>query len=696
MFKNRNVRPSTGPVCFKKYSRKRYAIFNSIKKTVHIAGLSTAYTMLTMPVMAKAQSDSIIVYQRIEIDEVVVLSEDVAPELIPAAIGTSTREELSQRPHQHVQDYLKSFGNLDVRQRGPQGMQTDLSYRGGTFDQTQVLLNGIPLTDPQTGHLSLSLPIDKESLAQITFYNSASARLLNVNTLGGAVQFTTLHDTASKTHVSTQYGNFNSVRIQGSSSYSQKHVAQHISGSYFQTDGFTNNTDGYTSNILYSVSYSYNKSKIEWISAYQQKAFGANGFYTPKYPDQYEQNDILLLGLKGEYGRKIKIKPLVYWRRHKDRFELFREHPDWYLFEDRFLVKQNETRDTIQWYKNHNHHISNAYGAQIQTLIKSQLGTSSMTLDFRSENIRSNNIGYNTSDLVPIKGFDGYYTKKYGRNNVALHLTHKMDFYEHKVQVIPNLIINWNDQYSSTIDILPSVVTQIKANELIHVNASFVRSMAQPSFTDLFYTDPTNNGNLGLKPYYMNVLDGYFRIGTNRQSVIVGAFIKQGNDVIDWVWYPSQAKFRPVNLESMITKGIETAYRFRTEILGPGYPTTFDAHYTFLKMDKALSDSVSKYNHLQNKLTLYLTQQLGAYFNLTLGMNLQDRQGSYIRYNFDSKEYYSIAYTPYLLADARLNYTLKRFGAFFEIYNLFDAKYVELGSIDQPGRSIHLGVSLSF
>lgn len=67
--------------------------------------------------------------------------------------------QLAASPANGLAEVLEYLPDLDVRQRGPVGIQSDISLRGGTFDQSAVLLNGISLNNPQTGHFSTDIPI---------------------------------------------------------------------------------------------------------------------------------------------------------------------------------------------------------------------------------------------------------------------------------------------------------------------------------------------------------------------------------------------------------------------------------------------------------------------------------------------------------------------------------------------------------
>jgi len=82
------------------------------------------------------------------------------------------REQLDIINPQSVNEALQYVGGLDIRQRGVHGVQADLSIRGGTFEQALVLINGIKMLDPQTGHHMLNLPITVEDIERIGRYRS--------------------------------------------------------------------------------------------------------------------------------------------------------------------------------------------------------------------------------------------------------------------------------------------------------------------------------------------------------------------------------------------------------------------------------------------------------------------------------------------------------------------------------------------
>ena len=68
-------------------------------------------------------------------------------------VSVIDKTEIEKIAVRDINDLLDYISGIDVRQRGMYGVQADVSIRGGSFDQILVLLNGVNITDPQTGHI---------------------------------------------------------------------------------------------------------------------------------------------------------------------------------------------------------------------------------------------------------------------------------------------------------------------------------------------------------------------------------------------------------------------------------------------------------------------------------------------------------------------------------------------------------------
>ena len=194
------VYQQTYKVRFRRFCHKAYAAFCSLHREVtigRIAGYMTDLEMLKQGKSAAATAllllagtslvqadegipdDSVLVNGRqLSLQEVLVVSQKA--EVHSAAyrlITQVSREEIETLPIQTVADILQYLPGLDVRTRGANGAQADISMRGGTFDQVLVLLNGVNLSDFHTGHYALNIPISPEIIERVEVLQGTSASL---------------------------------------------------------------------------------------------------------------------------------------------------------------------------------------------------------------------------------------------------------------------------------------------------------------------------------------------------------------------------------------------------------------------------------------------------------------------------------------------------------------------------------------
>ena len=54
-----------------------------------------------------------------------------------------------------VTELIRNDASVDLEQRGGGGTQTDVTIRGGSFEQTLVLLDGFRINDAETSHFNL-------------------------------------------------------------------------------------------------------------------------------------------------------------------------------------------------------------------------------------------------------------------------------------------------------------------------------------------------------------------------------------------------------------------------------------------------------------------------------------------------------------------------------------------------------------
>ena len=55
---------------------------------------------------------------------------------------------IQESPATNLAELLQQEAGIDIRRQGVNGMQADLYIRGGSFDQTLLLIDGIKVEDP--------------------------------------------------------------------------------------------------------------------------------------------------------------------------------------------------------------------------------------------------------------------------------------------------------------------------------------------------------------------------------------------------------------------------------------------------------------------------------------------------------------------------------------------------------------------
>ena len=182
---------------FKHFSRKGYALFAVAGREVLIGTLSVATLSHAkaegISVNTEATGDSL---QRSELklEEVVVTGSRAPLTLAESAkiVSVITREDIHRAAAESINDILKLAIGVDVRQRGGFGVQTDISVRGGNFDQITILLNGVNISSPHTGHLSADFPVSPEDIERIEVLEGPAARVYGTSAFNGVINIVTV------------------------------------------------------------------------------------------------------------------------------------------------------------------------------------------------------------------------------------------------------------------------------------------------------------------------------------------------------------------------------------------------------------------------------------------------------------------------------------------------------------------------
>jgi vitamin B12 transporter len=660
-------------VCFRKWGNKSYSVFSSLKSLVKIGTISAAYSLIIMPTETIAQPDTIRINQNVEIDEIVITTAQAAStysELMRAVV-VITKEEFSQMPVSNLQDLLENLASVDIRQRGGHGIQADLMIRGGTFDQVLILLNGINISDPQTGHHNLNIPIDLESIDRIEILQGPGTRIFGPGTFSGAINIITSSKKRSSAKAGLVAGNYGLFKSRASASYRKKNNGVFVAASQARSDGYTRNTDFNLYNLFAHSNFEDGTNTLDIQAGYQNKAFGAQSFYTPRFPDQFEQTSTVFAS--ASYSRKVldfAISPSIYIRNHTDRFELFRN-------------------EAPEWYTTHNYHSTLVSGGKIQAVLITDYEKIRLGVEYRSEKILSNVLGENLDSPKPVKGYtDVFFTKGASRNAANIFADYTI-YFDPFVVSVGGLISESNDFGNNS---NYGVDLSYRAFKNLSFFATVNNAIRFPSFTDLYYQGPTNFGNVNLKPEKAT----NYEVGAKHHGLIVKSnitlFHRRGKDVIDWVKLPTDARWTTMNHTNINTSGIEAFTSINTRNLLP-LVSNISLGYHYMYSDKESGELLSYYtlDYLKHKATFGLSHSIYRGFSATWTAIWQQREGTYTHYPTNIETPYS----PFLIANLRANWQYKNLTSFIDIINIGDKRYFDLGNIPQSGRWISVGINYS-
>ena len=610
--------------------------------------------------------------------EQLVVTADRTPvmfEQLKRSIQVISSKEIENMPVRNLSELISYALNTDIRGRGSSGMQADISIRGGSFDQTLVLLNGMNISDPQTGHHNMDIPVDLSSINRIEILKGPGARVFGPNAFNGVINIITNEKKADQLSVTAMGGQYGLYSLSASSAFHIRNTTHTLQASNSASDGFTHNTDYKALNLFYSGTAGISQ-RLEYQASYMKKAFGANSFYTPKYPDQYEITQTIFASAR--YKTNFKgFAPAVYFRRHYDEFRLFRD-------------------EAPAWYKSHNYHYTDVLGSNANlwtsTGSKSKL---SVGYDVRYELIRSNKLGDSLDTWIPVKGVDGaFYTLGKERTSAGLFIEESVNI--KKFSVSAGLLASYLSALPGKITIYPGLdaAYQLGNNFRIYANAN--RTLRLPTFTDLYYNDATSKGDPNLKPEEAITIETGLKYNLPGITSHMAIFKRYGHNMIDWVRTSVTDPWQATNITDINVAGFETSVALNMEELVPGNSLlkTLTFGYAYLKADKSSDEFMSRYvlDILKHKADLLVNHKVWQNLSASWAFSYQDREGGYIKYENGIPEASETPYNPFLVMDLQLNYKLKKWLFFAEATNLLNTEYVDYGNVPQAGRWFRMGL----
>ncbi len=690
---------------FTHFSRKGYALFSVLGREVLVGVLAVStltYAKAEGVSTETAYSLDSLSREEVKLDEVIVTgSRAPLTDLQTAKIVTVvTRDDIARAAAESINDVLKLVPGVDVRQRGGFGVQTDISVRGGNFDQITILLNGVNISSPHTGHLSADFPISPDDIERIEVleggYENGLCGVVNIVTTPNPTPFFCPNERSGKAERPARGKGVNSlINLYGGSygyaggngriSYHSplgSRGPQHwgaVSGGYTRSDGATPNSAFTSSKVFYNGGIKLGKVDLSAQVGYSYKPYEANTFYGASSTDQWESNERIIASLKASQTFYKNFSPRGGWEGG---------------------VYSNHWFDHYQWHRNNpageNFHMVETYGANANYWFGSKWGKTSLGADWRFETINSSKLGHllEEADWKPSKGHDAQkdilYKYHDSRTLFDLHAAHDILLRQWTV----SLALTANYTALSKWSVLPAVNIAYRPADNWKIFASWSTALRQPTFTDLYYSGANIEGNSNLQPEKTSD----FQLGVRKTGVGYSAelitFYSHKSNMIDWVTTPlptltegeeTDGIFRSVNFQMNNWGGEVNLTMLPQEIWGKKMPLRkVGLRYAYINEDSKYDVIVvqSKYamEYLRHKVVLNADMHLWSNLNLGINWRWQDRIGE----NNPS----------YALLDARLSWDAKHWSVYVNGTNILNKEYYDFSTIRQPGIVVIGGVKI--
>ena len=581
------------------------------------------------------------------------------------------KTEITRSAVQSIDQLLDYVAGVDIRQRGTNSTQADISVRGGSFDQVLVLLNGVNITDPQTGHFNLDIPLNLSDVSRVEILEGSSARVLGPNAFSGAINIVTESSDKEKLSAELSGGSFLTLGQAVSGNFDINKVTVFGSISHKSSDGYMTNTDyNFLNGFAQSVLKTKDAGKFELQLAAQMKDVGENGFYSLKYPNQRESNKAFFASLDWSFIKgNFSLNAQTSWRNHHDRYEL--DH------------------NTVSGYK---YHLTDVTDGKVSGSYKSALGKTTIGLDVRNEHIFSNSLGLAMSSpdsiAIPFEK-NVYFKKSYNRAIYSGMLDHTFNIGQWFVSA--GLASSYCSDFNFSTYGGFDVGYSFNENTKVYISANSATRL--PTFTDLFFINPVRQGNITLKPEQSRTIETGVKINKSQWNLNADIYYRNGKDVIDWVKQsPTSAKYETMNLSSVNALGGDFTldYFFKNSFV-----KKLSIAYSYLTVDKqtAVFQSLYALDYLKNKIYLKVDHTVWKKLTASWKIGYFDRAGNYdANTSLTSNTPVIKNYVPYALLDSRFLWADRTYDIFLDVNNILNSSYADYGGLNQPGINFNIGI----
>lgn len=549
------------------------------------------------------------------------------------SVSVIPEEQLRNASPISVEDALRMFTTTEMRRRGAMGIQADVGVRGSTFSQQLILLNGTRINDPQTAHHNFDLPVSMNSIKQIEVVRGPNSAQYGPDAFGGVINIVT-NTTAPMLSVELSGGQFGYAGGMAAYGLHQENFHSLNTVDYKRSDGFQYDTEFETLSLSSQNSADVSWGKIHFFSGYTKKDFGAFDFYSPglKVPS-HEKTETIFGAIGADFiTADWNIVSRVSYRHHYDDFIYT-------------IIKPSLS---------HNQHNTNQYVAELSGVraFSSQFSISN-AVEITHDNINSTKLGVHKRQFAAFSSVMRWIPKEW-------------------ISVDGGVRVDAHSDYGLTLHPILNIGYLFSESSKLYGSAG--TSFRAPSYTDLYYNDPSNIGNPNLKPERGISFElGFHSRVLASISFQASGFYREQNNLIDYVQYFSGDKYHAENFSEATVRGIELESSWMNVDRTIGTVKQARIGYTFIESQLDTKNSFrTKYSftHPKHQVNGFVTAELPLSIMTTLS-------GTYR---------YGIKLPSSSTFDLTFVKSIESIDLILSASNLLNNTYEEIPGIPLPGR----------
>jgi len=556
---------------------------------------------------------------------------------VPLAESSRSVEVLAVEPNllsvQSPLDLLRSDSSAFIEQRGAGGAQSDIVLRGGGFAQTLVLVNGFRINDAQTAHHNLDLPIPLEAMDSVQILEGAGSTLHGADALSGVVDFVTAAPSHSSLIVRAGAGSFGANEESVLAGMARNRWSARATGTRNFSTGFIPDRDYRNEDASLESWIGSHFGVTDLLLAGSDRSFGADQFYGNF--SSWERTKSWFASARQELGSATTAA--FGYRRHSDDFVLIRANPS--------IYENNHVDSSWQGSLRHSFNLA----GNVFLLAGLEADGDSISSNNLGEHARNRGAGYLDVDIRPAK------------RRWSLSLGAREELFSGGIDPV----------------FAPQLAGSVRLPHQLKLRASTGYGFRIPTYTDLYYSDPSTVGNAKLKPESAWSMDSGVDWSPSAKFVISATgFYSRQRDAIDYVRASPGEKWRATNLSGLRFAGVETSATWV-----PTKSQRLEIAWTSLNgAQRALDGLQSEY------VFNYPVNNVHAVWDASIHGNWRIRNAVQI-----AQRYHQSAYPIW---NAALSRQSGRVRPHVRLDNFSNTGYQEISGVAMPGRSITGGLAI--